>query len=158
MSVDSSSSSTALKQNTSSPVWTYFGVEVDEEGKATDDGVVICCVCNMAVKVRGSNTSNLVSHLKFHHPLKHAEVVKNHKLKKCGSSSKSVNLEQTTIPCAFERARKYERDGKNWNELTDAVTLCLAKDMMPLYSVEKEGFWRILKRFDSQHDLPGRKY
>ena len=43
MSVDSSSSSSSSivsKQNTSSPVWTYFGVKVDEEGKVTDDGVV----------------------------------------------------------------------------------------------------------------------
>ena len=109
MSVDSSSSSIASKQNTSLPMWTYFGVKVDEEGKATDDGVVICRICNMAVKVRGSNTSNLVLHLKVHHPLKHVEVVMKRELKKCGFSSKSVSLEQTTISCAFERARKYER-------------------------------------------------
>ena len=46
MSVDSSSSSSSIasKQNTSSPVWTYFGVKVDEEGKATDDGVMIAYV------------------------------------------------------------------------------------------------------------------
>ena len=38
----SSSSYTASKQNTSSaPMWAYFGVKVDEEGKATDGGVVI---------------------------------------------------------------------------------------------------------------------
>ena len=101
MSVDCSSSSTASKQNTSSPVWTYFGVKVDEEGKATDDGVVICNICSVAVKVRGSNTSNLVSHLKVHHPLKHVEVVKKQELKKRGFSSKSVSLEQTTISCTF---------------------------------------------------------
>ena len=66
--------------------------------------------------------------------------MKKQKLKKRGFSSTSVSLEQTTISRAFERARKYERGGKNWNELTDAVTFCLAKDMMPLYSVEKEGY------------------
>ena len=76
MSADSSSSSIASKQNIAHTVRTYFGVKVDKDRKVTDDGVVICRVCNMAVKVRGSNTSNLVSLLKVHHPLKHAEVVK----------------------------------------------------------------------------------
>ena len=96
MSVDSSSSSIASKQNTSSPGWAYFGVKVDKGGTTTDDGVVICRVCNTAVKVRGSNTSNLVLHLKVHHPLKHVEVVKKQEMK-YGSSSKSVSLEQTNV-------------------------------------------------------------
>ena len=89
--------------------------------------------------------------------MKNAEVVKKQELKKHGSSSKSVGPGQTTISCAFERARKYERGGKKWNKL---VAFCLAKDMMPLhvYSVEKEGFRRMLYRIDSKHDLPGCKY
>ena len=154
----SSSSCTVSKQNTSSaPMWAYFGVKVDEAGKATDDGVVICYVCNAAVKARGNNTSSLVSHLKVHHPLKNAEVVKKQELKKHGSRSKSVGPGQTTISCTFERAIKYERGGKKWNKL---IAFCLAKDMMPLhvYSVEKEGFRRMLNRIDSKHDLPGCKY
>ena len=109
----SSSSGNCIEQNTSSPVWAYVSVKVDEEGKATDDRVVICHVCNMAVKARGSNTSNLVSH-KVHHPLKHMEVVKKQELKKRGSNSKSVSPGQTTISCAFESARKYERGGKKY--------------------------------------------
>ena len=62
--------------------------------------------------------------------MKNAEVVKKQELKKHGSSSKSVGPGQTTISCAFERARKYEHGGKKWNKL---VAFCLAKDMMPLH-------------------------
>ena len=33
-------------------------------------------ICHKAVAVRGGNTSNLTSHLKTHHPLKHEEFRK----------------------------------------------------------------------------------
>ena len=42
--------------------------------------------------------------------------------------------------------------------MTDSVTFCLAKDMMPFYSIEKEGFRKLLYNFDPQYELPSRKY
>ena len=59
---------------------------------------------------------------------------------------------------ALQKSAKYERSSKKWKELTDSVTLCLAKDMIPIYSVEKEGFREMLRKFEAQYDLPGRKY
>ena len=38
------------------------------------------------------------------------------------------------------------------------MTYFLAKDMLPLYTVEKEGFQKLVKTFDSQYQLPTRKY
>ena len=38
--------------------------------------------------------------------------------------------------------------------LTDAITFCLAKDIMPLYTVEKEGFKKLFHTFDQQYELP----
>ena len=35
---------------------------------------------------------------------------------------------------------------------------CIGKDMLPVYSVEKEGFANLLKQFDPQYKLPSRKY
>ena len=58
----------------------------------------------------------------------------------------------------FKKGRKHERGSKKWKELTDAVTFCLVKDMMPIYSVEKEGLRTMLRTFNSQYDLPGCKY
>ena len=42
--------------------------------------------------------------------------------------------------------------------LTDSVTYCLTKDMMPLYSVEKDGFRKVIHAFDPQYQTPERKY
>ncbi len=65
---------------------------------------------------------------------------------------------QLTISEALSRSQKYDRKSKRWQELTDSVTYCLAKDMMPIYSVEKPGFKQMLATFDKQYTLPGRKY
>ena len=54
----------------------------------------------------------------------------------------------------MEKLKKYYRSLKKWKQLTDSVTYFLAKDMLPLYSVEKEGFQRLVKTFDSQYQLP----
>lgn len=42
--------------------------------------------------------------------------------------------------------------------MTDAVTFYLAKDMVPIKSVENEGFKRLLKVVDPRYEIPSRKY
>ena len=81
---------------------------------------------------KGSNTSNLQSHLMNHHPLKFA------KIKQAKSVDKPMtNSGQIMIDVAMSRGEKYPRSSKRWQQLTDSVTHCLAKDMMPIYSVDK---------------------
>ncbi len=41
---------------------------------------------------------------------------------------------------------------------SDSVTKCLAKDMMPIYTVEKSAFQQLLKDFDPKYQFPSRKY
>ena len=64
----SSSINIVPKENTSSPIWTYFGLKSDDEGKPISNDKVICRVCCGSVTAKGGNTSNLFSHLKGHHP------------------------------------------------------------------------------------------
>ena len=154
----STGSTIVAKANATSAVWTYFGFEADEKGKARIVSEAICRLCNARVKARGSNTSNLFSHLKVHHPLKHAEAQKARKERGSRFRSSAIPPGQPSIADALQKSAKYERSSKKWKELTDSVTLCLAKDMMPIYSVEKEGFREMLRKFDAQYDLPGRKY
>ena len=151
--------SLVAKPKSTSPVWTYFGFEADEDGKAKSDEVAICRSCQRRVKAKGSNTSNLFSHLRVHHPLKFAEVQQAQKQKANTERSRSkVSGKQPTIGDVVQKSNQYERGGKKWKQLTDTVTFCLAKDMLPIYSVEKEGFRKMLCTFDAQYDLPGRKY
>ena len=103
--------------------------------------------------VKGSNTSNLQSHLKKHHPLKFAEI------KQAKSVDKpTTSCGQITIDVVMSKGEKYLRSSKRWQQLTDSVTHCLAKDMMPNYSVDKPGFCRTLERFDPKYVLPTHKY
>lgn len=58
----------------------------------------------------------------------------------------------------MSKSKLYERNGKKWQVLTDSITTCLCKDMVPIYTVEKDGFRNMLKKFDSQYEIPSRKY
>ena len=65
---------------------------------------------------------------------------------------------QITVDVAMSKGEKYPQSLKQWQQLTDSVTHCLAKDMMPIYSVDKPGFRRMLERFDPKYALPTHKY
>ena len=43
-------------------------------------------------------------------------------------------------------------------EITDAVTHYIAKDSIPIYTIENPGFNRLLKTLDSQHEVPNCSY
>uniref|UniRef100_A0A1X7TZ46 Uncharacterized protein n=1 Tax=Amphimedon queenslandica TaxID=400682 RepID=A0A1X7TZ46_AMPQE len=52
----------------------------------------------------------------------------------------------------------YEKDDQG-KPVNRNLPLChISKDMLPVYSVEKEGFNRMLKALGPQYDLPSRKY
>ena len=170
----SSSSSVRIvpKANTVSPVWTYFGLEADGQGKLISKEIAICRVCNSRATTKGGSTSNLFSHLKNHHPKEYA-ILKSASRKPAKSnhqpsshqpsshqpsSHQPSSSSQPTLVSVVDKLKPYNRDGKKWQDLTDSITFCLCKDMLPIYTVEKPGFQRMLRRFDPQYQLPSRKY
>ena len=40
----------------------------------------------------------------------------------------------------------------------DSVTYCISKDMLPIYTVEKEGFCCLIDTLDSRYEMPSAKY
>ena len=42
--------------------------------------------------------------------------------------------------------------------MTDSLSYCIAKDMIPIYAVEKKGFKTLLKSFNSKYEVPSQKY
>ena len=48
----------AAKLKTKAPVWQYFGLAVDEDGKIKSADEAICRLCNGSVMAKGGNTSN----------------------------------------------------------------------------------------------------
>ena len=92
------------KKKVVSPVWDYFGLRADSEGKIIDDGVAVCRQCNGNVRASGGNTSNLLSHLRTHHPSKYTLVLQAQREKAKESStasSSSTNASQATLPELF---------------------------------------------------------
>ena len=142
------------KKRATSAVWAHFGIEVDENDKTINANEVTCRICKKKVAVKDGSTTNMTAHLKIKHPREYSTTVKQQPSKSASTSSQM----QTTIAQAFSRGQKYPRDGNRWKELTDSVAYFLAKEMLPFYTVEKEGFKRMLTTFDRQYDLPGRKY
>ncbi len=135
---------------TTSAVWHYFGFVPDGEGRPKDEDKPICKLCSKSVLSKGSNTSNLFAHLRVNHPTIHAQI---RKARPTSSSLKEQpRVAEPTIMEMITRAQPYSRTSKKWQRITELVAFCLAKDTMPLFSVEKVGFTRML------HELLSRKY
>ena len=56
--------------------------------------------------------------------------------------------QQISISEAFISSQPYDCKSKKWMKLTNSVTYCIAKDMLPMYRVEKPRFRRMLAEFD----------
>ena len=67
-------------------------------------------------------------------------------------------VSQPTIEETVESCRSYEQKGKRWQQLADAIKFFIAKDDQPLYTVEKDGFKRLVRAFDERYSIPSRSY
>ncbi|KAL0170634.1 hypothetical protein M9458_035230, partial [Cirrhinus mrigala] len=106
------------------------------------------------------NTTNLFHHLKKHHPNDHTESMKMRADATPSTSRASSGAvpKQKSIVSSFVAITPYERCSKRSKDITRAVSNFLAKDMMPLSTVEQDGFRKLVKVLDSRYELPGRKY
>ena len=138
------------KPNSISVVWTHFGFEPDRDGKPVNEELAVCRLCYRKVRTRGSNTSNLFSHLRTAHAKEYSAIKDGRKPRKTKNMEGGEGSGQPSIPQSFARSEKYSHSSKRWTEVTDAVTYCISKDMMPIFSVEKEGFQRLVTMLDSK--------
>ena len=58
----------------------------------------------------------------------------------------------------LKKNRKFDRSSREHKELTRSVTTCLAKDMLPLSTVDKPGFRAMILRLNPRYDLRTRSY
>ncbi|XP_065899760.1 E3 SUMO-protein ligase ZBED1-like [Dysidea avara] len=145
------------RKNATSPVWTYFGLEKESDGRIKSEDVAVCRKCYQRVRAKGGNTSNLLSHLRIHHPTIHGLVMTAIKTK----NRRKEDLEkrqQPSIASSMKKVQQYDRTTRKWREITTAVTYCLAKDSLPIYTVDKVGFRNMVEKMDPQYDFPSSKY
>ena len=101
---------------------------------------------------RKGNTLNLLAHLWTTHGKLRADVKAAIKGKQ-ESSPKECGISQSANAGRNRtNSQKYERNRKQWKEITDAVTHYIAKDTLPIYSVEKPA----LSDCWARNDIPSR--
>ena len=62
---------------------------------------------------------------------------------------------QPTFQETIASTQQYDRKEKKWKELTNSITYCIAKDCLPIHTVEGAGFKKIIATFD---DIPSRNH
>lgn len=149
------------KRNATSVIWRYFGYRLND----TEQKDVICKTCHIKVTTSRGNTTNLYQHLKQHKD-KYEECKQ---LKAQTTSDKDeaaqnqpgtcpMKRQQNTITQVFARITPYDNSSRRHREITDAITNYLAKGMVPIYTVEKEGFRKMIRTLDRRYELPGRNH
>ena len=124
------------------PVWACFGFVAGADGKLANEEKPVCRECGQTVATKGNNTSNLLSYLRNSHATIYSRIKGNiggAAAVKRSEPSGSGGLQQT-LAGSFAKVTPYVRNSKKWEKLTGAVTFCLAKDVMPIYSVESLDF------------------
>ncbi|KAI2647641.1 E3 SUMO-protein ligase ZBED1 [Labeo rohita] len=94
------------------------------------------------------NTENVL----LYHKVKYDEYLQ---LRATTSATKTTQPQpktsapkQSSLEASFTRSVPYEKKSRKWRDITNAVTYHIAKDMVPIATVEKEGFKTLLKTID----------
>lgn len=132
------------KGKVSSPVWEFFGYYKSD----TSQTKVVCKLCKTVVPTKAGNTTNLFYHLSRAHPLEHSRI----------KQPQTAQQKQQTTMDRYSTSVPYDKSSKRYKDITDAVAFYIAKDMLPLSTVEKPGFKYLLNVLDPRYALPGRKY
>ena len=112
-------------------VWKYFGSK-DEDAMKKETALLnlpqSCCYS-------WRNMSNLTSHLKIHHPLKHEEFRKLNAESQhlTTSRSKMDGKPQVLIIDLIKMTQKYAQNSRKWQKLTDAVTYYIRRYVACIY-------------------------
>ena len=122
----------------------YFRYKVED---AVKKETTICPICHKTVAACGGNTSNLIFHLTVQHPPKNEDFRKFNAESQhlTTARSKTDGKPQVSNVGLIKATQKYDQNSEKCQILTDAVTYCIRKDMLPVYTIEKEGFANLLK-------------
>ena len=103
----------------------------------------------------------MTSHLRNHHPKEFAAVTEtkqSKKKKQAHEHPENSKQVQVTLPLAIERTQPYPSSSKRAQQIANALSYFIAKEMMPFNIVECPGFQKLLNRLDDRYDIPSRKY
>lgn len=143
--------------NVSSVVWKWFGFESSD----VEQTFVKCKICRKSVSTGSGSTTNLFQHLRQRHQAEWEECSKLRDENKLSPSAKGppkIAKRQISLAVSFSNSVPYDKKAPRWKEITDAVAFHIAKDMVPIYTIEKPGFIKMLQTADPRYKLLSRKY
>ena len=146
------SDSLVSKKKTKSFVWNYFGFESDGNGRPRCINSPKCHLCRATIAAKDSNTTNLYSHLKSKHP---EEFLLAQRASNKGSLERKG---QASILDSWKKQQLLSSSSKEHKSLTNSIAYCLARDMLPLSTVDKPGFRAMIHQFNPRYQLPTRKH
>ena len=88
---------------------------------------------------KGGNRLNLLMYFKRHHQKQYAELIGTQEKKKSKEKGLKVPQGQTKLKADEQSTAKYAPESKKWQKLTDSMSICIAKDMMPTYIYRRQG-------------------
>jgi len=137
----------------------YFGFEADRNGRPLCVDLPKCHLCpnHTTVAAKDSNTSNLYSHLKTKHPWEYDLACQACKKRKSDSSTEKA-VPTFTLFHSWAKQRPLLSLSREHKTFTNAVTYCLARDTLPLSTVDKPGFRTMVQTFNPRYQLPTRKH
>ena len=139
-----------ISKNTKSLMWKYFGFTPDEDGRPTNYCNLKYKLCSKDVAAKFGNTSNLLKHLHLHHRNKFNEI-------SCAQAAEPRPVKSSTQPtlqACFEQSRKHSTNSKENRRLSNVVTNFIVRDIMPIYTVEKDGFRTMVEALNPRYQLP----
>ena len=71
---------------------------------------------------------------------------------------KETRTNQASFTETWNKQKLLSSDSREHKELTKSVACCLARDMLPLSTVDKPGFHAMLQKFNPRYQLPTRKH
>jgi hypothetical protein len=78
--------------------------------------------------------------------------------KSSGKDTQAHSSQQTTITASFASVTPYDKGSRIHREITTAITYYLAKDMVSINTVTKDGFKNLLRKLDRRYTIPSRTY
>ena len=94
--------------------------------------------------------------MREHHPLTYAELAPSQC--KTKSTEAETSSKQATLSETISRSAKYLSDSAQAKELNRAVTYYIAKDSVPISTVEKPGFKHMVSKLNPRYQLPSRRH
>ena len=89
-----SSQSLVHKPQVVSVVWDYFSLKTNKNGTViiTEEQKPVCRTCHRSVPAKGGNMSNLMAHLKEHHPELYTQAMSSQKFSRDGIIGMKKNV------------------------------------------------------------------